>query len=223
VNLEEVTPLIDVHPPHEPLHGWRDFFIHLTTITIGLLIALSLEGLVEWQHHRHLVHEAESSLHAEIENNAKGLQGVLADLHKQQESLRHDVVVLKYIIKNHKTPKDASMEITFHIRTFDSVSWKTVQSTGALSYMPYARAEEYSDIYTTQDELAVAEQQAARDAIVSLAPFMNPADDDPDPTEGQADAVKQKIEVLQGQLTLVNNLFESLDRGYKKFLAAHPS
>ena len=222
MNLDEVPAVIDVHPPHEPIHGWRDFFIHLTTITIGLLIALSLEGCVEWQHHRHLVHEAEVSLRTEIQNNAKGLQDTLAYLHKQQENLKQDVVVLKYIMKNHKSPENAGMEITFHIRTFDSVSWKTAQSTGALSYMPYARAQEYADIYTTQDQLDTAEQQGARDAIVSLAPFMNVSNDDPDPTEGQAEAIKQKIEVLQGQLILVNNLFESLDRRYKSFLAAHP-
>jgi hypothetical protein len=37
------SSVIEVHPPEEPLHGWRDFLIHLATITIGLLIALSLE------------------------------------------------------------------------------------------------------------------------------------------------------------------------------------
>ena len=29
----------DVHPPHEASHTWKDFFIHIATITIGLLIA----------------------------------------------------------------------------------------------------------------------------------------------------------------------------------------
>jgi hypothetical protein len=215
--------VIDVHPPHEPIHGWRDFFLHLTTITIGLFIALSLEGCVEWQHHRHLVHEAEASLHAEIQSNAKGMQDTIADLHKQQDNLKHDVVVLNYLIKNRKLPEHEQMEITFHIRSFDDVSWKTAQSTTALSYMPYARAQEYSDIYNTQAELLAAEQQAARDAILSLAPFMNDtAKDEPDPTPEQGDAIKQKIEVLQGQLLLVDSLMNSLDRSYKKFLAAHP-
>ena len=222
MNLDEVAPVIDVHPPHEPIHGWRDFFIHLTTITIGLLIALSLEGCVEWQHHRHLVHEAEASLRTEIQNNAKGLQDTLADLRKQQESLKQDVVVLKYIMKNHKSPENSGMEITFHIRTFDSVSWKTAQSTGALSYMPYARAQEYADIYTTQDQVEVAEQQAARDLIISVAPFINSGKGDPDPTGGQAESTKQKVEILQGQLIMVNSLAETLDGQYKKFLAAHP-
>jgi hypothetical protein len=222
VKLDEVTPMLDVHPPHGPTHGARDFFLHLFTITIGLLIALSLEGCVEWQHHRHLVHEAEAGLHTEIANNAKGMKDVIDDLHKQQESLKNDVTVLKYIMKNHKAPEHSSMEITYHIRGFDDVSWKTAQSTGALSYMPYDLAQEYSDIYATQQELQSSEQQAARDAILGLASLINTSDSDPDPTEGQAGAIKDKIEVLQGQLLLVDSFMKNLDRSYTKFLAAHP-
>jgi hypothetical protein len=224
VNLiDEVPPVLDVHPPHEPIHGWRDFFLHLTTITIGLLIALSLEGLVEWQHHRHLVHEAESSLHAEIQSNAQGMPGVIADLHKQQNDLTNDVTVLNYLIKNHKMPEHSHMSIAFRIVSFDDVSWKTAQTTTALSYMPYARAQEYADIYGNQAQLFAAEQQSARDAILSIGPFMNDkAKDEPDMTPEQADAMKQKIEILQGQLLLVENLLADLDQEYKKFLAAHP-
>ncbi len=51
------------------------------------------------------------------------------------------------------------MTINFRIRTFDSVSWKTAQSTGALSYMPYERAQEYSNLYGAQNEIDVAEHQ----------------------------------------------------------------
>jgi hypothetical protein len=222
MNLDEVPAVIDVHPPHEPMHGWRDFFLHLTTITIGLLIALSLEGFVEWQHHRHLVHEAESSLHAEIQSNAKGMQDNIADLHHKQDDLKRDVTVLKYLIKNHKMPEHSSMSLGASIHTFDDVSWRTAQSTGALSYMPYARAEEYADIYSSQAELYASEQQAARDAIISVAPFMNLADNDLDPTPEQGDTMKQKIEILQSQLTLVDSFMKDLDGEYKKFLAAHP-
>src|SRR5580704_11997712 len=102
MNLGEVPPVIDVHPPSEPLHGWRDFFIHLATITIGLLIALSLEGCVEWQHHRHLVHEAETSLQIEIRNNSTQLAGALEDVRSEQKYLQQDVAVMKKIIANPK-------------------------------------------------------------------------------------------------------------------------
>jgi hypothetical protein len=214
--------VLDVHPPHEPVHGWRDFFVHLSTITIGLLIALSLEGCVEWRHHRHLVHEAEASLQREIESNAKGLEGVLDDVRKEQEVLKQDVAVMKKIIANPKVPNRDEMTINFRIRTFDDVSWKTAQSTGALSYMPYERAQEYSNIYGAQNELGMAEEQAVRDTVLSVAPFLNSKPGDPNPTGDEAVKIKDKLEVLQGQLTFMESLIVGLDGEYKKFLASHP-
>jgi len=214
--------VLDVHPPTEPVHSWRDFLLHLLTITIGLLIALSLEGCVEWRHHRHLVHEAEASLQREIESNAKGLEGVLEDVRKEQEVLKQDVAVMKKIIANPKVPNRDEMTINFRIRTFDDVSWKTAQSTGALSYMPYERAQEYSNIYGAQTELGMAEEQAVRDTVISVAPFLNSQPGDPNPTGDEAVKIKDKLEVLQGQLTFMESLIVGLDAEYKKFLASHP-
>ena len=39
--------MLDVHPPHEAAHTWKDFFIHIATIVVGLLIAVSFEQTVE--------------------------------------------------------------------------------------------------------------------------------------------------------------------------------
>jgi hypothetical protein len=50
--------MLDVHAPHESVHTWKDFFIHIATIVIGLLIAIGLEQTVEFFHHRHQVAEA---------------------------------------------------------------------------------------------------------------------------------------------------------------------
>jgi hypothetical protein len=214
--------MLDVHPPHEPLYRWRDFFIHLATITIGLLIALSLEGFVEWQHHRHLVHEAEASLQREIRSNAHTLQGALDDLHKQQDNLTQDIAVLKKIIANPKVVNRDEMSIGFHVSGFENVSWKTAQSTGALSYMPYERAQEYSSIYSQQELVSDTEKQAARDAIVSIGPFLGSKVGDPNPSAEDSTLIKQHIEVLGGQLFLLESLLKGLDSNYKSFLAAHP-
>jgi hypothetical protein len=215
--------LLDVHAPHESMHGWRDFFLHLTTITIGLLIALSLEGLVEWQHRRHLVHDAEASLHAEIKGNAANIDGVLTALHKRQDALKHDVYVLNYAAANGKYPQDKGMSVDFSIVGFDSVSWKTAQSTGALSYMPYDLAQDYSRIYMQQDLLTGAEQQAARDSVMAIGTFINEPDESVPPSREQAQSVIQKIESVQGQLMLVDAFMQSLSQNYKAFLAAHPN
>ena len=214
--------MLDVHPPHESMHGWRDFFLHLTTITIGLLIALSLEGIVEWQHRRHLVHDAETSLHAEIKGNAGNMDGILAELHKRQDALKHDVSILSYVAANGKYPEDHGMSVDFSIIAFDGVSWKTAQSTGAFSYMPYDLARDYAGIYMQQDLLTASEQQAARDAVLILGPFINEPDNSPPPPREEAQAMIQKIEVLQGQLMLVDSIMRTLSSNYKVFLAAHP-
>jgi hypothetical protein len=213
--------MLDVHPPHHPILTWQEFLVHLGTITIGLLIALSLEGWAEWMHHRHLVHEAEASLSGEIDRNAHSLGGVVDDLHKNQADLKHDVAVLDQVVDTGKMPEHEHMNISFHIHGFDNLGWKTAQATGAASYMSYEQAQQYADIYATQDELAEAEKQAARDAILSLAPFMDADAHRPDPTREEAKAMREKIQTLLGQLLLVDSLMTSLDKSYQKYQAAH--
>ena len=57
--------MIDVHPAPHAAHSWRDFFIHIATIAIGLLLALGLEQTVEHFHRLHQRHSLEENLHSE--------------------------------------------------------------------------------------------------------------------------------------------------------------
>lgn len=214
--------MLEVHPPSEPVHGWRDFLIHLATITIGLLIALSLEGCVEFWHHRSLVHEAEESLQTEIRTNAQELQGALDDVHKEQEFLKNDIEVMKKIIAHPKEENREEMTINFRIRTFNNVSWKTAESTGALSYMPYERAKEYSNLYAAQNEIDVAEHQAVRDTVLAIAPFAGSKKSDANPGGEEAVKIVDRLEILESQLMFLENQVQGLDGEYKKFLARHP-
>lgn len=61
--------MLDVHPPHTPTHSWKDFFVHIATITVGLLIAVGIEQTVEWGHHLHQRHQLEAELREEGEKN----------------------------------------------------------------------------------------------------------------------------------------------------------
>ena len=71
--------MLDVHAPHETIHGWKSFFIHIATISIGLLIAIGLEQTVETLHHRHQLYELHESLRQDaqkvIEDSAKVVAG----------------------------------------------------------------------------------------------------------------------------------------------------
>jgi hypothetical protein len=62
--------MLDVHvPQHKSEHTWTDFFIHIGTIAVGLLIAIGLEQTVELIHQNHQRHQLEADLHAEAVNN----------------------------------------------------------------------------------------------------------------------------------------------------------
>ena len=62
--------MLDVHAPHESIHTWKSFFIHIATIVIGLFIAVGLEQTVEFFHHRHQLHK----LREDLQTEAKGIR-----------------------------------------------------------------------------------------------------------------------------------------------------
>jgi hypothetical protein len=209
--------MFDVHPPNASIHGWRDFFIHLTTITIGLLIALGLEGAVEWSHHRHVMHQAEKSMLAEIQANAGGMQARFEELQAHENELKQDIDFLNRIIADPKMDH-GSLSLKFDINGFDNVSWATAQSTGAVAYMSYAEAREYSDIYSEQAEIDLQARQAVRDLTVALGPILD-LKGQPSLDAQDARLLRQQIQTLQGQLFLVDSLLHSMDKSYRTFLS----
>jgi len=72
--------MLDVHPPQHAATTWRDFFIHIATIVLGLIIAIGLEQTVELVHHRDQRHQLQQDLHNEAEQN---LQVINRDLRMQ--------------------------------------------------------------------------------------------------------------------------------------------
>ena len=65
--------MLDVHPPHQPNESWRGFFIHIATITVGLLIAIGLEQTVEYVHHLSQVEEMKGSLRDEGQDTQRAV------------------------------------------------------------------------------------------------------------------------------------------------------
>jgi len=160
---------MDVHPPHGGIHSWRDFFIHLIVITLGLLIALGLEGIVGWGHDRHLVHTAEANLRAELQENRETLAGDMRFLDAAQKQTQSDLSILEAF----KGSNHATGELTFHW-TWNgpaSAAWDTARNTGAVALMNYDSAERYSDIYSQQALVGSQSQAFVRDIYRTAAPL----------------------------------------------------
>lgn len=141
---------MDVHAPHEPIHSWRDIFLHLGIVTVGLFIALSLEALVEHVHNRHLVAQARENIRTELQLNDQaakiditrvqttidGLQGNIKAIHRFQTDPKH----FKGTLTN-----------TMSFNSLNDAAWRTARDTGALAFMPYDEVQRYSDLYMLTD------------------------------------------------------------------------
>ncbi len=211
--------MLEVHAPHERIGGLRDFFIHLFTITVGLLIALSLEGCVEWQHHRHLVREAESGLRNEIEQNSKLTASIRQQIQDEQKLLDQDLLVLSHM-RIRPGPTHETLGFSFTMRSFDEVTWKTAQATGAFAYMPYNDARQYSDIYGTQETLFTVQQQVVDDVMRAASVVVTQPQEMQLPPATIAE-VTDRIGMVKMRLNLLDSLVNELDKTYQKYRSDH--
>jgi hypothetical protein len=60
---------MEIHPPHQAIQSWREFLLHMTTIVLGILIAIGLEQAVGWVHHRQERSQLQKELREEAEKN----------------------------------------------------------------------------------------------------------------------------------------------------------
>jgi hypothetical protein len=157
--------MLDVHAPHSPMHGAKDFFLHLFTITVGLLIATQIESCMEWRHHVHLAEEARVSLRTEIQQNLEDLKGAGPDLQKWRKEVADDLGVMARIQANpnDKAAQKASLSVNSHGFRLRNTAWKTAEMTGALAYMPYDEAQRYARIYQARADLLVLEDKPTED------------------------------------------------------------
>lgn len=151
--------MIDVHAPEHGIHGVRDFFLHLFTITVGLLIALGLEAGVEEVHHRHQREQAETMIRQEIKDNRADVVKMQGTLKDEMEDL---VNVLTFIdARLAHQPTDASkLRVQYSEGPLKDAAWRTASATGAVAYMDYGTVEKYAGCYKQQVEFERLEDRA---------------------------------------------------------------
>ena len=78
--------MLDVHPSHHAASSLKEFLIHIATIVIGLLIAVGLEQVVEFGHHRRELAQVRRELNDEREANRKAL--AQETMHRRWETVQ---------------------------------------------------------------------------------------------------------------------------------------
>ena len=135
---------MDIHPPHGPVNSFKDFLLHLLTVILGILIALSLEGLIEWHHHRSLAEEARSNLTAEIRENRQLLAGGLPAAPAAEQRLKATIETIEAYRKDRRDDRTSKLDWSFGLFPLSATGWSTASSTGALSYMDYSEVQGYT-------------------------------------------------------------------------------
>jgi hypothetical protein len=102
LNLEPTTPMLDVHPPHHAANTWRDFFIHIATIVIGLLIAVGLEQTVEHFHHQHQLRELRKGLLADAGLYLHDVDQLRLVNRQRMEDLNNRIQQLQVALSHHQ-------------------------------------------------------------------------------------------------------------------------
>jgi hypothetical protein len=209
---------VDIHPPHGSIHSWRDFLIQLGTITAGVLIALSLEGVRETIHDRALVREARENIRRELADNKREIDDEIAHMDERGKKLNTVLRFANDLLKTKRTDIH-QIDLGLAFPTLSSASWQTAERTGALAHMEYAEVQKYANIYDYQ---AFLTQQHSR-ALDALSAGLGilAGSEDGDPTKAppaEIERFRQQVVALKSILFVEEDMTRSASERYKKAL-----
>lgn len=210
---------MDIHPVHGPVNSVRDFFVHLAIITIGILIALSLEGLVEWAHHRALVREARDNILTEARKNKESINAEFHELKKREDELNHIIAVAYQLETAPNSFKSGSMTLDWTDQELYSTAWKTASTSGAATYMSYEELRRYTEVYDGQEDYADLDRRALT-MMSNLFPLIQSTMRQDVKKMPRERFVEIQQDAYQGLLIVqaLRNLCQNLDKEYGAIL-----
>ena len=175
--------MLDVHPPHPAAHTWKDFFIHIATIVIGLLIAVGLEQTVEWFHHRHQLKEVRAQLAEERDLDRRILIYNKAMYQQIRAELATNVALLQHRADGDKTPLAGKLHYSWFAMALQEGAWQSAKQSSAIALMPESDLIVYSYRYFdfasfTQSSLVLFPTMHEAAAIVHDTPSGDYSPDD---------------------------------------------
>ncbi|HEV2576890.1 MAG TPA: hypothetical protein VGU25_06745 [Acidobacteriaceae bacterium] len=167
--------MLDVHAPHDSAHTWTDFFIHIATIVVGLIIAIGLEQTVEMIHRHRKSVAAQQSLHDQSIANRALTQHDLNVIAECRSLIRKNMDALD-TARGQSTLSVASFT-PFLASTYtpspENNAWLALRDTGGLELLPpklaqaYGKVDYMRSIAASSNELIITRRQDVQ-AILHL-------------------------------------------------------
>jgi|SRR5208283_72670 len=209
---------MEIHPPHGPAHSIKEFLLQLLTITVGVLIALSLEGVLGWQHHRHLVREAEANLTLEIAENRARLEKGLQQMDKTQGQLGAMLDAV-FMLQANRNAKTGDLGLAVAITSLQSSGWNATSVTGAIGYMPYDEVKRYTVIYDLQQHFLTTQQRSIDSLVVLESYGVLLRGDLRKISDAQAAEAARAVGHAMASTKMAQDISRALDAEYGRFLA----
>ena len=197
--------MLDVHPPEHAAHTWRDFFIHIATIVVGLIIAVGLEQSVEYLHHRHQRIELEEALHADTVKAIQDSENENTDAVTMLQWLSTGIGQIQDALDTNRpvaTPLPHPKLLDYDIP--DNPAWKAAKSSGLLDLLPQDEVKAYSEVADVLDHAAEADvrfHDNAERMTTLTAKYERDGANVPDLTHATQQDLEALLEALLGMRT----------------------
>jgi hypothetical protein len=211
--------MLDVHPPHQAAHSWKDFLIHIATIVIGLLIAIGLEQSVEWAHHRNELRETLRALALERRMNVVTSVARTKEYRRELGKLQTDLAIFEYLAKHPGAPASewpGKLSWTNLSVGFDDAAWQLAVKSNVTEYMSHAELLDLTELYgrtNGSNDSGHLFIMKARGAVLF-------AIREPDPSKLTPQQIDQEIDLLTDalyQLSVDGTVLVNLSERYPDF------
>jgi hypothetical protein len=190
-----------------------EWLFQLTTITIGVLIALSFDALLRWNADRTLVAEARATIALEIADNRRELDAHLASYDARVASIDDGLKLLAEIDAGVE-PTVHEVTLGFNVPSLNDAGWQTAERTGAIALMEYSEVQELAELYALQ-QLFTDTLQPVMVASTEAGVTMN-APGDPFASPAVRDSVRSRLLAVRGYWELGRQLGAQLSDGYSQ-------
>ena len=206
---------MEIHAPHKPVHSLREMLTHLVLVTLGVLIALSFEGIGSWREHRALLREARANILSELRDNQKELAHRLEDIPKERAKLAAAIDVAQKLIDTKKL--EGQVELGFGTADLGDASRTTAEVTGAFRLMDYHEVKKYTTAYGHQELFLRAQATAIQDLTRTMAAIHLLQHSDK-ATARELEDWKKDLRLTIASLSIEEGLGESLLKEYDRVL-----
>jgi hypothetical protein len=194
-----------------------DYFFQFVTITAGVLIALLINGLVQWNDDRALVEAARETIRREVATNLKELEGLPSAIKSSNADLENALNLANDLLSKGKT-EIRSIQLNFNLPTLNDSGFRSAERTGALAHMDYSEVQRYSELYDKQ-ELFDTHQRKAIDMVATGSALIAPSFDPTTARSQDVELFRREIMQLQAHIMVTQQLGQQLADTYRELLA----